>query len=371
MPVQVESVINSLLRTGKYTNLTLCNEGASAHAFIADHAHLNRKVFLKVYDYVDEFAEQVLREPQLLVRATQARPSCDNIVLVYDADLLCIDGEQFVCLQMECVPGPSLFSAIQTGGLGQREAVQVALGIFHGVNHLHNQGLLHRDLKPSNIMLLGLIPKVTDFGSAATIPESGILQGASRHSRLYVPPEGWSETTQWTRASDVYQAGMVLYELVNGLLATDEEHYAFDSVFIGRRPTGYEHLADPVSRGIAVLSSRARLLAHGRRERPYYSRALRRIVAAATHPLLENRLQTAAEVAQRLSGTSVPNWRQVSEDEFRADNWKGRSWIVRKRSSAIEVLASVTNRSSYRRFNALVPDTLQKTFEDFERSDYL
>lgn len=367
MPVPVESIVKSLLNTGKYANLIACNEGASAYAFTGDHVHLNRKVFLKVYDYVEEFAEQVLREPQLLVSATQARPSCENLILVYDADLLTIDGERFVCLQMECISGPSLLAAIQKQELGQQDAVQLALGILHGVNHLHNQRLMHRDLKPSNIMLLGMTPKVTDFGSAATIPDSGILKGASRHSELYTPPEGWSATTQWTKASDIYQVGMVLYESINGPLSTDPEHYSFEKLFPRKKPRDYGHLTNATSRGIAVLCSRARLLGHGHPERPYYSKGLRRVVTAATHPMIGNRLQTAAEAAQRLSGISVPNWRQVDEDEFRAENWRGKNWIVRTRPSRIEVLASKGVSSSYRRCNNLVRQTLRETFDALER----
>ena len=183
-------------------------EGANAHAFKAFHSHLERDVFLKVFYLGDAAPDLALREPRLLVQATQSG-KCNNIVRVFEADVFKIRDDDYVCLQMEYVEGGSILNRLQTSEIGQQDAVRIATQILQGVQHLHHLRFVHRDLKPGNILIAcSGVPKIADFGSIARIPEASDHCSASKHSILYVPPEAING--RYTFASDIYQVGMVL-----------------------------------------------------------------------------------------------------------------------------------------------------------------
>jgi serine/threonine protein kinase len=258
----------------------------------------------------------------------------ENLVQVFGADVIVVAGEQYLCLQMEWIEGSSLLSTLASNNRGQLDALRITRGILHGLSRLHSCRILHRDLKPANILLDGATPKITDFGSVAVLPDGATTVPASRHSALYVPPEGWEARPYYSMASDIYQVGMVLYELVNGPLEYRLPHYVTPEVLRELRRGGrnYESLDDcdkskQADRGIAKLCSKGRLLAHGRAPRAYFSGKLRRIVNAATSPDPSKRYASAAEFIARLNQVDVPNWREESSG-FLAENWRGWDWTV-------------------------------------------
>ncbi len=194
-------------------------------------------------------------------------------------------------LQMELVGGCSLLSSLASNQIGQMDALRTTRGILHGLAHLHSKRILHRDLKPANIVLHGATPKIADFGSVAVLPEGATSVPASKHSALYVPPEGWQVPPYYSMASDIYQVGMLFYELINGSLESQLRHYLTPAVLRGLRVVGrdYESLDDcdksqQGDKGISELCLKGRLLVHGRPPRLYYSNKLRRVVNVATNP---------------------------------------------------------------------------------------
>jgi serine/threonine protein kinase len=236
---------------------------------------------------------------------------------------------------MEWIPGSNLLSSIKEENIGQFDAIRITRGILHGLSHLHSKRILHRDLKPANILLDGITPKITDFGSAAVLPEGATSVPASRHSALYVPPEGWGDHPFYSMASDIYQVGMVLYELVNGPLEYGMRHYLTPKVLRELRASGrnYDLLdgcdqSQQVDRGIAELASRGRLLVHGRPPRICFSDKLRRMLGVATRTEPNERFPSADAFIARLNQVDVPNWRQPSDSNFLAENWRGWDWRI-------------------------------------------
>jgi serine/threonine protein kinase len=134
------------------------------------------------------------------------------------------------------VEGGTLRTLLKDQKLSPNESASIVLDVAKCIQTAHDQGVLHRDLKPANILLQPRpvlaaqkreadqypsrwIPKVTDFGLAASIDslltemESLNIQGTP----FYMAPEqlhGSSKTIG--PASDIYALGVILYELLAG-----------------------------------------------------------------------------------------------------------------------------------------------------------
>ncbi len=361
MPIQTQQVKEAILGLNKFNVIGEINEGANAFAYRANHIHLNRQVFLKIVYLDPDDQDSILREPRLLVEALQSYPRSDNIVQLYDADILNIEGLDHLCLQMEFINGSSLLSLLQSKPLGQQEAVRICIGILNGLNYLHGQRLLHRDLKPANILLTELsVPKITDFGSMKRLGENRQYTNASRHSALYVPPEGWEEPSRFSFPSDIYQMGMVLYEMVNGCLVYDQAHYITPSLNkeLREMKCSYEGLEEAdqclwSNRGIAELSGRGNLLQYSCSPRVYCSSKIERVIKVGTKPEALKRFGNVNQFLNRLVQIDVPDWKPVNE-HYEAKSWQGFDWRVYKiqnrGKSEIRIERARVGTNKYRAF---------------------
>ena len=113
---------NAITQLGKFRINREFTEGCNSYTFEAVHIHLNREVFLKLYEYSATFTTEILREPRTLeaIRAVRS----PNVVEVFDAEIIEIGKEKYVCLQLELVRGESLLSLLQRGEIGQQDAVR-------------------------------------------------------------------------------------------------------------------------------------------------------------------------------------------------------------------------------------------------------
>jgi len=323
-------ILSALRGLGKFTILDENREGANAYAFRAFHDHLERDVFLKVFYLGTEETELTLREPRLLTQATQSN-GCTNIVRVFDGDVFKIGDDDYVCLQMEYVEGGSLLARMQASEIGQQDAVRIATQVLQGVHQLHHLRFVHRDLKPANILISSDgVAKITDFGSVARIPDAVDYCTASRHSILYVPPEAMGGRYRFS--SDLYQVGMVLYEMVNGPMNYSYAHYVLPKAQrqLNRDGTPYDQLdgfeQSRLNREcIKALADKESLLSHGREPVPYFSQRLRRLIKSATNPDLAQRFGTALEFHSKLLQINLPNWK-TADDRFEASDWQGWDW---------------------------------------------
>jgi serine/threonine protein kinase len=360
---EVKQAVENL---GRFSIKEEIDEGANAFAFRASDLLLQRDVFLKVIYYSPERASDLLREPRVLVSATECTPKPENLVQVFGADVIAVADEQYLCLHMEWIEGSSLLSTL-ANDIGQLDAVRITRGVLHGLAHLHSRRILHRDLKPANILLDGQTPKIADFGSVAVLPAGMTTVPASRHSALYVPPEGWGTSPYYSVASDIYQAGMLLYELVNGPFEYRLRHYLTPKVLreLRREKLDYDSLDDCdqsqlADKGIAQLSSEGRLLLRGRAPRPYFSARLRRIVNGATKPKPSKRYASAAEFLAKLNQVDLPNWRSLGDSGFLAENWRGWDWTVCQGATNVLVRKAQPGTNNFRR----IPNRAFASFAD-------
>ena len=207
---------------GRYRLVSHIADGGMAAVHLAIDERLGRRVAVKILrpDLARDaaFVTRFRREAQLA-----AGLSHPNIVAIHDFEDS--DGELF--LVMEFVAGRTLRDRIGTeGALSVREAVRIWSALLDALAAAHRAGLVHRDVKPENVLLRpdGAV-KVTDFGLARSVTSStrtsttGVLMGTIS----YLAPEQLDGDRADAR-SDVYAAGLVLYELLTGQRAFQGEH---------------------------------------------------------------------------------------------------------------------------------------------------
>ena len=191
--------------------------GGAAKVYRAEDAALDRTVAVKLLD--DDVArsadptnrERFLQEAEL---ASQVRHP--NLVTVFDAG----EDDGVLYMVMEYVDGATLAERISTDApMPVDQAVAITLQILDGLAALHNIGTIHRDVKPSNI-LIGQDGRVrlADFGIAkrldqvdAAVTAVGTLVGTPH----YLTPEQATGRPQ-SPATDIYQVGLVLHEMLTG-----------------------------------------------------------------------------------------------------------------------------------------------------------
>lgn len=123
-------------------------------------------------------------------------------------------------ITMEYVAGQDLKSMIKMSGqLSTRTAVKISKQLCEGLAEAHRLGVVHRDLKPSNIMIdREGHARIMDFGIARSLKTKGITgEGVMIGTPEYMSPEQ-AEGKELDHRSDIYSFGIVLYEMVTGIV---------------------------------------------------------------------------------------------------------------------------------------------------------
>jgi serine/threonine-protein kinase len=145
-----------------------------------------------------------------------------NIVTVHDFDT----QENLDYLVMEHVPGTTLSQKLCQGPLAEAEVIRIGIQLAEGLAAAHEQGIIHGDLKPGNLRLTSDNRlKILDFGLARSVrclnpmAPTESLSGAEPFAGTlsYMAPEQLRGQAIDAR-TDVYSAGVVLYELATGQL---------------------------------------------------------------------------------------------------------------------------------------------------------
>ena len=204
------------LLDNRYEILELVGTGGMAKVYKARCHRLNRLVAIKILredlSQDAEFRRRFHDESQAV-----AMLSHPNIVAVYDVSR----SSELEYIVMELIDGITLKQYMQKKGnrLNWREALHFIIQITKALGHAHSRGIIHRDIKPHNVMVLrdGSV-KVADFGIArvASGGHSTLTQEALG-SVHYISPEQARGSHIDTR-SDLYSAGVVLYEMITGRL---------------------------------------------------------------------------------------------------------------------------------------------------------
>ncbi|MBR2520629.1 MAG: Stk1 family PASTA domain-containing Ser/Thr kinase [Oscillospiraceae bacterium] len=201
----------------RYEILEVIGTGGMAMVYKARCHRLNRLVAVKIlkdeYLQDDDFRMRFHAESQAV-----AMLSHPNIVSVYDVS----KSSQIEYIVMELIDGMSLKEYMQKkGALSWREALHFITQIMRALEHAHSRGIIHRDIKPHNVMTLrdGSV-KVTDFGIAHLTNAPSTLTQEALGSVHYISPEQ-AKGGKLDCRTDIYSAGVVLYEMLTGRLPFD------------------------------------------------------------------------------------------------------------------------------------------------------
>ncbi|MEV4571914.1 Stk1 family PASTA domain-containing Ser/Thr kinase [Nonomuraea jabiensis] len=201
------------LLDGRYRIESRIARGGMATVYLALDVRLDRTVALKVMH------RSLAEDPSFVRRfigeaKSVARLSHPNVVHVFDQGT----DNDVVYLSMEYVPGKTLRDILrERGRLPAREALEIMIPVLAALGAAHQAGMVHRDVKPENVLMTddGRV-KVVDFGLARAIEatnqtRTGVMIGTIG----YMAPEQVTTGAADVR-SDVYAAGIMLFELVTG-----------------------------------------------------------------------------------------------------------------------------------------------------------
>ncbi|WP_079476126.1 Stk1 family PASTA domain-containing Ser/Thr kinase [Marinococcus halophilus] len=204
----------------RYHIKRLLGSGGMAYVYLGEDMILERLVAIKIlqpqFNGDEEFLQRFRRESRAATILGHK-----NTVNIYDVG----EERELHYIVMEYVEGQTLKEMIRLHGpLPLEQAVHITKQLLEALMQAHTHGIIHRDIKPHNLLSneRGEI-KVADFGiaraaSASTITQTNTMMGSVH----YISPEQARGGVVSVR-SDIYAAGIVLFEMVTGVIPYDAE----------------------------------------------------------------------------------------------------------------------------------------------------
>jgi tetratricopeptide (TPR) repeat protein len=134
-------------------------------------------------------------------------------------------GEMFIC--MEWYDGQTLRDIVREGPVPVNEALNITTQVLEGLSKAHDAGMVHRDIKSANVMVTsdGAV-KILDFGLAKLAGQTKVTKtGTTVGTVAYMSPEQ-ARGDEVDQRSDVWSAGVLMYELLKGELPFQGDHDA-------------------------------------------------------------------------------------------------------------------------------------------------
>ena len=237
----------------RYRILREVGSGGMAWVYLAEDINEGRLVAVKVL--YPQFGEDLAYIQRFNREAKLASTLSDeHIVRVLDYGAT----RDVHYLVMEDIEGRDLRTIIdERGRLPWREALQVLDQVAVALEHAHLHGIVHRDIKPQNLMITsdGVL-KVLDFGIARARMLPSLTQSGFVGSPYYISPEQAMGEDVDIR-SDIYSAGVVLYEMLSARVPFDAASpWSVISQHIASEPPPIELRDDDIPKSSEVLVRR-------------------------------------------------------------------------------------------------------------------
>lgn len=351
-PSRIKAQLTILSKDIKFTREV--TKGGNGYLFFGENRILKNEVAVKFYYWGGDAKYHA--EP-----STLAAIEAPNILQVKNAGLL--DGEWAYFVTPRCSSG-DLDDLLEKTEHGNLQAVERTSQILNGVIHLHQRRYLHRDLKPSNIYV-GEDGRsiIGDFGSIKFIPEGLNSIPASSHAVLYRPPES-IDADSYGFAGDIYQCGMILYQLLGGYLPYEEMAWLNKAE---RRE--HDRLTSRADKAIFIDACIQGKIQRGKilniSSLPsWVPENLRRTIRKATHVNPAKRYSSASAFHTHLNNikSDIPDWSVIGGQpvlrgatSFRICNDDGNLYVQKSK-----------NGGDWRRDNSITGDSIYEIVEKIE-----
>ncbi|MDG1914001.1 MAG: serine/threonine-protein kinase [Crocinitomix sp.] len=285
-----------------YKVLSLIGEGGMGNVYLAEHAHLGRKVAIKML-HPRLASNESLRKRFLNEASAMAHLQHPNIVGLLDY----VESDEGLFLIMEYVQGEELDIHIRavSGPIEEKKAKALMMEILDAFDYAHKQGIVHRDIKPSNILMTqqGGV-KVLDFGIAKMMDDDKSMTktGTQIGTVLYMSPEQVKGEKVDAR-TDIYSLGVTLFQMITG-----RSPYSGNSA-------EYEVYTQIVKEPLPKASS----------VYPGVSVGIESVIHKATQKRREDRFQTCQEMIRALKIGKVSD--ALSAKQQKNEN---QSWVKEK-----------------------------------------
>jgi serine/threonine protein kinase len=347
-----------------FTSIHPIDEGASADSFRAYDPVLKRNVFIKYYKTCNGADERILSEPRKIAALfSDIGNAADHIASVYSAKEFSHKDDRYIEMITEFCAGNSLYKKIREQDIYILDSLEYAKQIIDGLHVLHKKRFVHRDIKPSNLVISNNKIKIIDLGATAELTQDqNHLVSRSKHTILYRPPEAFDPKNIYGTFSDIYQVGLVLYEMINGAIKESPDNYLVSSILkskekrLGKK---YSEMfdwerSDIQDISIKFLAENLKLQEKGVIPKRLYNKELKRIIKNLTHPDYRNRVQSCSQARILLSSYSGMNWCESKDGEIKIKNYKGRDFKANEFKDKhglikFECLSSQTGDESYRK----------------------
>lgn len=294
-----EVVISRILANIKQS---MVEQGMNSKTYLAHDPQLNADMVLKEVSYADPAMAVVVLEEAQRLQAVQ-HPHVARVQYASD------DGSGTIRVAMPFYKRGSLNQRLQQGPLTITDSLRYTQQVLQALAHVHAQGLIHADVKPSNVLIDDRdMAVLTDFGQAVAVRASDQLADVPRMYMAAYPPEAIGSSSI-NRQADIFQAGLLLYRLLNG------PRIWLDQLDIGGRYDQRGTLQQAMLK--ANWPKRDLWL-------PHIPDSLRTVIRKAMNPDLQKRYATVDDFSNALGKVQLPHRLSLCEIRETQDGWEWR-----------------------------------------------
>jgi serine/threonine-protein kinase len=249
----------------KYELEEILGAGGMAVVYRGRHRKLGRTCAIKVMAEAmmgnQEMRERFLNEARLAASVRHR-----NVVDVMDIGCT---RHLLPYIVMELLEGDDLGEILdQVEKLPEPTTVHVVLQILAALKAIHEKDIVHRDLKPENVFVVkdaegGIEIKIVDFGISqfrppGTGPRMSTITGRAFGTPMYCSPEQARDAKSVDLRTDIYSAGVILYEMLTGWLPFQVDTLTERLGILA--PVNYVHINErdvPLSEGLDEVVMKA------------------------------------------------------------------------------------------------------------------
>lgn len=299
VPTAIKSKLKDLSKSIAFDKQS--RKGGNGWLFFGTNQVHSQRVAVKFYDWGGD--PKFHAEPKHL-----STLNSDNIIFVMDAAFVDTDYAYFVT---PFHARGDLDDELERGIIENLRAVAMTRDVLSGLSHLHAANLLHRDLKPQNLLLSDDDHAIIgDFGSVKHLPDGQTTVPGSGHSLIYRPPES-VQTEVYGVAGDIYQVGVLLYQLLGGYLPYEESLW-----LNSQQLKKYRTISDPIDRQIFANDVIKSLIERGKIINisslpPWVCTQLRRTISKACNIDPTKRFGSCSEFLAKMNSIrpNIRDWR--------------------------------------------------------------